>query len=296
MNNTGKNGKDHQRSRVISLRKTANTIMSIGKVMREDRITAYAAESAFFVILSAIPLMTLIVTVAGIVIPESVSEYIHRIASFVPGILGDYIESEFLSFVSYPSPAPLSISALALLWSASRGVRAVRRGVRSVWGHDAGSVLAEIMYGFAFTVAFILMIVAVLVFFVFGEELSSLLTSRFETAGRVFDSIVDFSPVFTLVFLTLFFAVMLHTFTPKGEERLRIRNSVPGAALASAGWTLYSYIFSVFISDFSDMPHIYGSAAAVMILMLWLYMSMYIILLGAEVNKLFRCKIKRTSG
>lgn len=276
-----------KRSHVLSPRRVINGAMRIFDVIRKDRLNAYAAESAFFVMLSAIPLLTLTVTVAGIVIPESVSEYIHRLASFVPGILGDYIEEEFLSFLNYPAPAPLSISAFALLWSASRGVRAVRRGVRSVWGRGSDSMLSEMLHGIAFTAMFILIIVAILVFFVFGDALSSFVSAQLESAGRVFDHIVDFSPVFTLVLLVMFFVLMLHAFTPKDAARTHIRNDLPGAALASAGWTLYSFLFSVFISDFSNMPHIYGSAAAVMILMLWLYMSMYILLLGAEVNKFF---------
>lgn len=288
-----------KRSHVLSPRRVIHGAMRIVDVMRKDRLNAYAAESAFFVMLSAIPLLTLTVTVAGIVIPESVSEYIHRLASFVPGILGDYIEDEFLSFLNYPTPAPLSISAFALLWSASRGVRAVRRGVRSVWGCDSGSPFSEILYGFLFTAMFILIIVAILVFFVFGDALSSFVSTQLESAGRVFGHIVDFSPVFTLVLLVMFFVLMLHAFTPKDAARTHLRDDLPGAALASAGWTLYSFLFSVFISDFSNMPHVYGSAAAIMILMLWLYMSMYILLLGAEVNKFFlerkRCRAKMSA-
>ena len=276
-----------KRSHVISFGGAFRSLSLLLAEMKADRINAYAAESAFFVILSAIPLVTLTVTIAGIVIPESVSAYIHRLADLVPCILGDYLETEFLSFSEYPAPAPLSISAFAAMWGASRGVRAVRRGVRSVWGQDGGAAISEIAIGLLFTASFILLIVALLVFLVFGDSLSALLSARSAAVGGVFDLLVTMSPVFMLVMLTLFFALMLRAFTPSEAKMDRLRCHLPGAAVASSGWTLYSYIFSVFVSDFSNLPHIYGSAAAIMVLMLWLYMIMYILLFGAEVNKFF---------
>lgn len=274
------------RSRVISFGKISSSVRTLSGALRRDRLGAYAAESAFFLILSAIPLVTLTVTAAGFIIPDYVSDYIYRLSSLVPGILGEYIESEFLSFTEYLTPAPLSVSAVAVIWGASRGVRAVRRGVRSVFGEDGGSALESAIWGLVFTVAFMLIIVAVLVFLVFGDSLASLIGSRFPEAAVLLDAAVSLSPVLILFSLTAFFTMTLATFTPPSAGLGRIRDHIPGAAFAASGWTLYSYIFSVFISDFSSMPRIYGSLASIMVLMLWLYMIMYLLLLGAEVNKL----------
>ena len=80
--------------------------------------------------------------------------------------------------------------------------------------------------------------------------------------------------------------LMLRAFTPKGAAAGKFIQHLPGAGLAAAGWTLYSFLFSLFIANFSSMSYIYGGLTAVMILMLWLYMIMYILLLGCEFNKL----------
>ncbi len=271
-------------SRVISFGGAFSLLRRVTLTLRDDRINAYAAESAFFMALSAIPLLTLTVTAARLFITEPVYDYMSRLAELVPGIIGEYIESEFLSFAEYPTPAPLSVSALTLVWGASRGVRAVRRGVRSVYGETGGSAVGEIIKGLAFTLAFILIIVSVLVFFVFGEALSEM-AGEDTAAAAIFDAASALSPVLSLFSLTAFFTVTLRTFTPHGDEGRRLAIYFPGAAFAASGWTLSSCIFSVFVSDFSDMPHIYGSLAAIAVLMLWLYMIMYILLLGAEVNK-----------
>lgn len=264
--------------------------------MRRDRINAYAAESALFLIMSALPLVTLTVTMAQLFIPDFVIGYVYKLAELVPGVLGEYLESELLPSPDLSIPAPLSVSAIAVLWSASRGVRAVRRGVRSVFSEDSGSALSEMLYGLSFTAAFILIIVAVLLFLVFGDQLSSFIGERFPAAGVFFDAAVEMSPVLMLLALTAFFTLIYASFTPPSAGLTRLRRHLPGAAVAAAGWTLYSYIFSVFVSDFSDMPRIYGSLAAIVILMLWFYMIMYILLLGAEVNKLSARREARRHG
>ena len=61
----------------------------------------------------------------------------------------------------------------------------------------------------------------------------------------------------------------------------------PGAVFASVGWTMFSYGYSLYITNFPSASYIYGSLAAVCLIMLWLYFCMIILLLGAEVNKIF---------
>ena len=265
------------RSRVVSPGRALGAVRTLADGMKRDRLGTYAAESAFFLILSAIPLLTLTVSTAHLLIPEFVSEYLGRLAELLPGVLGEYVGTE-LSTV-YDVEVPLSVSAVAVLWGASRGVRAV-------FGEDGGPALAEALYGISFTAAFILIIVAVLAFFVFGDQLSAFVGARFPAAGAVFDIAVGLSPILTMLALTGFFTLVYATFTPDTSCPMRLYDHLPGASVAAAGWTLYSYIFSVFVSDFSDMPRLYGSLAATVVLMIWLYMVMYIILVGAEVNKL----------
>ena len=60
---------------------------------------------------------------------------------------------------------------------------------------------------------------------------------------------------------------------------------LPGAAFASGGWILFSYFYSLYIIHFPAVSYLYGSLAALVLMMLWLYICMTILLLGAEVNK-----------
>ena len=61
-------------------------------------------------------------------------------------------------------------------------------------------------------------------------------------------------------------------------------NQFPGAIFATFGWSLFSFVYSIYISYFSNFSSTYGSLAAIVLIMLWLYICMNITLLGAEIN------------
>ncbi|MCD8312525.1 MAG: YihY/virulence factor BrkB family protein, partial [Firmicutes bacterium] len=193
---------------------------------------------------------------------------------------------EIISLVERTISAPISLSGLVMFISASRGIRSVRRGVRSVYGHDGGGAVPEIISSLIFTASFTLIITAVLVFFVFGSALRTLISENFPTAASLIDFKVSLSPLLFFAMLVLFFAAVFHTFAPKNSVNSAFREHIPGAVVSSAVGVLFSLAFSIFIDNFSNMSYIYGSLAVIMILMLWLYMIMYILLIGAEINKM----------
>lgn len=79
--------------------------------------------------------------------------------------------------------------------------------------------------------------------------------------------------------LLLFFWLM---FIAIPRRRVSWRNAFWGAAFAAAGWVLFSTFFSIFVENFSNYATIYGSLAAIVILMMWLFICMYILLIGGE--------------
>ncbi len=268
---------------VIPYGRIKKRIKAIANTVREDRVGVYAAETAFFIVLSAVPFLMLIFNVAGSLVNENVGDYLTLFITGLPGVIGEYMESQFLTLAKRPVGVP--VSAGAALWSASKGVRAVRRGVRSVYGESSGTFISEALTGLVFTVVFIVLIIAVLVFFVFGDALLAFFGAFVPSLYRIFDLTLTMSPVIFTVLLALFFAGILRAFTPDSAGIDKFSEQLPGAVIASVGWILYSYLFSLFIDRFSSVPSLYGSLGAIMILMIWIYMIMYIFLIGAELNK-----------
>lgn len=272
-----------KRAFIVPLGRLKKRISAISKMIRIDRVSVYAAETAFFIILSAVPFLMLTVTVAGYIVDGNVDYYLSLIATYIPGVIGDYVEAGMLAIVK--RPMSLSFSVVATFWSASKGIRAARRGVRSVYGESADSFLREALTGLIFTAVFVVLIIAVLVFFVFGDALVNLLAKLIPSIHGIVSLTVALFPIIFTVILIFVFAFVLRAFTPAVSGVSLYRQHLPGAALASVGWLAYSYIFSLFIAEFSSMPAIYGSLSVIMILMIWIYMIMYIFLIGAEFNK-----------
>lgn len=68
------------------------------------------------------------------------------------------------------------------------------------------------------------------------------------------------------------------------SRRLRLKEVMPGALFSTLGWIITSVLFSVYVNQFSDFTKTYGSLGGVMILLIWLYISSIIILVGGEIN------------
>ena len=64
-----------------------------------------------------------------------------------------------------------------------------------------------------------------------------------------------------------------------------IKKAIPGALFSALGWLVFSYAFSIYIDNFSNMTYMYGSLTAVVIMMFWIYFCIYIFFIGAEINK-----------
>ncbi len=273
------------RSAVISFQRCRKAADAVLSQLRRDKINVYSAESAFYIVLSAVPFLIMLVALARYVVPDGAFEYIRFIGEQIPGVLGEYVTSEFLSFMGASVPTPLSLSAMGLLWSASRGMKALRRGVFSLYGEDSGTFIGETVRGIILTAALIALLVALLVFLVFGDALRRLLGEAVPPLRSVTDAAVRYSPVLFSVLLLQFFIFMYRTLTPVSAGMGKYKDHAKGAVFATVGWVLSSFAFSFFIDEFSNVSHIYGSLTAIMMLMLWIYMLMYILFLGAELNK-----------
>ena len=270
------------KSRVYGLRAVIDHARKILSQIADDKVTVYAAQASFFVIISALPFLSLLISIAGLVIPAD-----------LPGLFIDLplpegfaalfrILSEELR--SAPNVPLLSVSAVTTLWSASRGISAIRSGLERVYraGRSRGFFVHRFK-SLVSTLVFIAVITAAVTLMLFGDSMGKWLRIA-EISDVVFRLR---TPVFTAALCLLF--TFMYSSTARRSSRIKsgFLPHFPGAVFASVGWTLFSYGYSLYITHFPSASYIYGSLAAVCLIMLWLYFCMIILLLGAEVNKIF---------
>lgn len=99
--------------------------------------------------------------------------------------------------------------------------------------------------------------------------------------------IIKIRTVMTLAVLTVFWD-LVYKYLPnrRATQKTTLRKQLPGAVFTAWGWLLISFIFSIYLDIFEGFSDMYGSMTTIVLIMLWLYLCMYVILLGGEVNAL----------
>ena len=250
------------------------------KEISRDRVSTYAAEAAFFTFLSFLPFLMVGLSVVHLT-PLTEADVLREVTALLPDTM-DALAVVVISEVYEKSATMLSISAIVAVWSAARGIMALRNGLNSVYDvKETRNYFLERFRAMAYVVCFVAILLLVLTFLVFGNGLQQFFEKNFPKLLGFHFPIWLIRTLVTLILLTLFFAVV-YKFLP--NRKAKLRKQWKGALFSSLGWFLYSYGFSFYISHFSRISYIYGSLSTIIIAMLWLYFCMYILFIGAEIN------------
>ena len=246
-------------------------------------IPAYAANAAYFIIMAALPTILLLLALLRYTRLDS-SVLINALDAFVPEALAPLMEKLVNSLYDSSSTVLVSVSALAAVWSASRGIYGIIKGLNRIYAvrEDRGYVYTRLMSVF-YMVLFIVILILTLAIHVFGQTIAQQIPVARHPVVLLLDRILPVR-AFVLFFLqTLLFTAMFMTLP---NRRNRLLTSLPGAMFASLGWLIFSDLFSIYVDHFSNYPAIYGSLSAVALAMLWLYICMAILFYGGALNKL----------
>lgn len=267
---------DKFRSAVPWVRRLAGSVS-------EDRVTLYAAQASFFVIISVVPFLSLLISFLSFFIPADVQGLLGGV-SLSPEV-SELVGSLLYELQHAPAVSLFSFSAVTALWSASKGVGAIRAGVETVYQARSDRGLVREQAGsLVSTLLFIALILASVVLLLFGDFILGLLRLAWVT-----ELVLRWrTPLLILFMCLLFTALYTAAARRSGLMRASPLAHLPGAVFASVGWRLFSYFYSLYIRFFPNASYLYGSLAAICLIMLWLYFCMIILLLGAEINKSIR--------
>lgn len=268
-------------------RNAIETARRLMKRFREDHVGAYAAQSAYFILLSFIPFVLLLVTLVRYtpLTQEIVTEALTRAVplefrSFVQGIVGE---------VFGKSAAVVPISAVIALWSAGKGINALTNGLNCIYKVDeTRGYLINRFRSMLYTLAFVAAVVCTLVLLVFGNQIQARLAQSFPVIASVTSFIIGLRTFITLAMLGMIF-LMIYRFVP--NRKATLRSQVPGAMVSAVAWSLFSLAFSVYIDFVPGTANMYGSLTTLVLIMLWLYFCMWILLIGAEINSFFEDRL-----
>lgn len=271
-------------------------ILRIIVIINSHHTGAYAAQAAYFFVLSLIPIFLLLLTMLTRISIATITtaDVLNAVLRVFPSSVAPLIRS-IVNQVYINSDLIIPVTVVVALWSAGKGVLSVTSGLNEAYSNiETRNYFYLRIRASAYTVLFLLAIVFSLVLSVFGNSISAILYQHLPFLSRVVDFVMRIRTLVTLVLLTVFWD-LVYKFLPNRRHRAKttLRKQLPGAVFTACGWLLVSFVFSIYLDVFAGFSSMYGTLATTVVLMLWLYACMYIILLGGELNALLEKFFRR---
>jgi membrane protein len=248
---------------------------------KADQVPLLAAGVAFFGFLAVFPAIVAAVLTYGLVAdPEQIRNQAGELAAAMPESGRELLLEQLATLTSSPRQGlgiGLIVAVLAALWSASGGVGYLISAVNLAYDEEEtrGFVRRKLLSLGMTLGAIVFVLLAVGLFSAgaaIGDELATPVRIGLEAARLV-----------VAVLLIMVALAVTYRLAPD-RDAARVRWVSTGAVVATIIWLLASIGFSIYVQTFGNYAKTYGSLAAVVILMLWLWLTAYAVLLGAEIN------------
>lgn len=261
--------------------------------VRDDDVSALGAQFAYHLIMSLFPFLLFLAALATYA-PIPTEGTLNELSAVVPREALKVVRGTLYEIARTNRSNILSLSMLVTIYLASNGFAVLARGLNKAYdvAETRGFVkLRALSLLFVPLVSLGILLEAVAV--VFGKLFLCRLSVSFCWSAGGIALMQALRLILPFLMMTLIFA-LLYTMIP--NRKLRFRQSFLGAAFASAAWALASLGFSFYVNRFADYTRLYGSLGGVMILLVWLYLTSVVVLIGCEINAALYFSRKKGSG
>ena len=251
--------------------------------MNDDRILAVAGGVVFYALLALFPALTAFVSLYGLLADAStIDQHLSLAAGILPAGAVSIVHEQLTRLTTSRASAlsfGFVFGLLFALWSANSGAKAVIDGLNVAYGEqEKRSFLRLNLISLLFTLgAFFALTLAI------GVVVITPIVLNFIGLGGLADSLVRILRWPALLAFVVLGLAMLYRYCPSRREARWAWLSV-GSIVAAVAWLVASVLFSWYITNFGSYDTTYGSLGAAVGMMMWMWISMIVILLGAELN------------
>ncbi|MFC6292680.1 ribonuclease BN [Macrococcus epidermidis] len=258
-------------------------LFRIGK----DDAAGLSAQLAYYFLLSLFPMLIFLLTLIPLfnVSPDTIT---NMIAKNAPGETSKMITEVVTDVMKNANGGLLSFGLIAALWSASNGMTALMNAFNvSYEVEDARNPIVAKLLSVLFTLVMVVVFGIALALPVFGEQIGNYLFGQFGLESQ-FKWVFSLIKVVLPLIITFIVFVTLYAIAP--NVKLKFKSVIPGALFATIAWIGASFLFGYYVSNFGNYSKTYGSIGGVIVLMLWLYLTGFIIIIGAQINAIIHEK------
>jgi len=266
------------------------------KEVSEDHVMAFAGNLTYKGLFAIFPFFTFLLSLLGIFNADDlVNTMVNKLSGVVPESATAFIKDQLLGITQSQAESAFTFGAIVsialALWGVSGAFRSVMEAMNVMYEVEEDRPFWKV-YGLSIfmSLAVVVLLLGSLVLVVFGEPIG-VAVADLVGLGSVFATIWSVVQWPVVACVVLFAFALIYYFAPAAEQRFRWIS--PGAIIAFVFWLIFSLLFSLYASTFggSSYNETYGSLAGVIVLMLYVYYSALIMLVGAEMNQVIEWHI-----
>lgn len=245
--------------------------------LKKDKLSDAAGALTYFGVLAVFPFLLFLVSLASVIIqPEQAQALMEQLGQVAPKEVTAIIGGQLRQLIEGDNAGLLSVGALAAIWAASNGVAAVMRALNTAYDVEESRPFWKVR------------LIAVL-FTLGGGALGILATLAAVATPAVADAVGG--PIGTAILwlripvaalLVMFVWAVAYYVLPDVEQRFKF--ITPGSVIGVVIWLIASLGFSLYVANFGKYDATYGSLGGVIVMLLWMWISSQVLLIGAEIN------------
>jgi membrane protein len=248
---------------------------------QDDEVSALGAQMTYYLILAFFPFLIFIMTMVRYT-SVTTEDILGNLSPFIASSSYKIIHDFVTETLQKGNKTLLSFGMIGALWASSSGVSAIMRGLNKAYDEEENRPWWKIqLISLLLTVALGVVILISFVLLIFGQAIGEFVFKQLQFPAN-FDTIwgiIKYGiPIATMLIVFMF----LYKIMP--NKRLSFREVVPGSLFTTFGWIITSILFAFYVNHWGNYTKVYGSIGGIIVLLIWLYISSIIILLGGEVN------------
>lgn len=276
-------GRDAETPKDIPAKGWKDILLRVKDEIAADHLSLIAAGVAFYALLALFPAITALIALAGLLVePSQITGQIEALAAVMPQEAATIILDQAVAVTGSQESGLGWAFALGLglaIYSASKGMSSLMEGLNVVYDEDEkrGFVIRTF-----WTLGLTLLLIVGLIC---GLTAALALPVIIDVFGLPvwLENLLAYGRWVLLAGLSITGLAVLYRFGPS-RDQARWKWLTPGALLACTMWLVASIGFSIYVSNFGSYNETFGSMAGAIILLMWLWISAFIILIGAEFN------------
>ena len=264
------------------------------KEVSEDHVMAFAGNLTYKALFAIFPFLTLVLSLLGLF---NATSLVNDMINYLEGVLSrpavELIEKQLIPLTKSQAGSAFTFGAIIsialALWGVSGAFRSIMEAMNVMYEVEEDRPAWK-MYGISIFISLAVVVLMLTAFgiVIFGGSVGGGLAGFIGLEGA-FTTVWKFVQWPIVACIVLFTFAIIYFFAPAAKQKFRWIS--PGAFLAFAFWLLFSLLFSFYVGASGSFSATYGSLAGVIILMLYIYYTSFIMLLGAEMNQVIEWHI-----